>query len=73
MVMTKRIFGMSVKILAIKKGHHILNRWLLRDSHKMKPRRGPLLAMSDGGLFTPVYRDAFNEPSMASIVPQLNH
>jgi len=32
--MTKRIFGMLVKILAIKKGHHILYRWLIRDSHK---------------------------------------
>src|SRR5262245_39322713 len=52
MIVAECFFGVLIKVLAVKKRHHVFNWWFIADSHKRKPRRGPLLAKSDGGLFS---------------------
>jgi hypothetical protein len=42
MMMTERVFGVLIKVLAIKKGHYTLSRWLVCDSHKIKTPPGTI-------------------------------
>jgi len=50
---TERIFGVAGQVLGVEETHRLFRDRLIRhmETRKRKPRRGPVKAKSDGGLF----------------------